>query len=241
MYNTDINTVKTNLISGEILLFDKPYKWTSFDVVNKVKWTVSRSLKLKKLKIGHAGTLDPLATGLLILCTGQKTKNIEAIQNQPKRYIATISLGNTTPSYDLETQITQTWSVDNISEIDVLSVLKKLTGTILQEPPLFSAKWVNGIRAYDLARNGDSKKLEPVEVNIYENKLLEYSQNEIKLEILCSKGTYIRAIARDIGTMLNNGAYLKELQRVEIGDFKLSNAQDVESYCDKIKQLANTQ
>jgi tRNA pseudouridine55 synthase len=185
--------------------------------------------------------LDPLATGLLILCTGQKTKNIEAIQNQPKRYIATISLGNTTPSYDLETQITQTWSVDNISEIDVLSVLKKLTGTILQEPPLFSAKWVNGIRAYDLARNGDSKKLEPVEVNIYENKLLEYSQNEIKLEILCSKGTYIRAIARDIGTMLNNGAYLKELQRVEIGDFKLSNAQDVESYCDKIKQLANTQ
>ena len=241
MYNTDINTVKTNLISGEILLFDKPYKWTSFDVVNKVKWTVSRSLKLKKLKIGHAGTLDPLATGLLILCTGQKTKNIEAIQNQPKRYIATISLGNTTPSYDLETQITQTWSVDNISEIDVLSVLKKLTGTILQEPPLFSAKWVNGIRAYDLARNGDSKKLEPDEVNIYENKLLEYSQNEIKLEILCSKGTYIRAIARDIGTMLNNGAYLKELQRVEIGDFKLSNAQDVESYCDKIKQLANTQ
>ena len=241
MYNTDINTVKTNLISGEILLFDKPYKWTSFDVVNKVKWTVSRSLKLKKLKIGHAGTLDPLATGLLILCTGQKTKNIEAIQNQPKRYIATISLGNTTPSYGLETQITQTWSVDNISEIDVLSVLKKLTGTILQEPPLFSAKWVNGIRAYDLARNGDSKKLEPVEVNIYENKLLEYSQNEIKLEILCSKGTYIRAIARDIGTMLNNGAYLKELQRVEIGDFKLSNAQDVESYCDKIKQLANTQ
>lgn len=241
MYNTDINTVKTNLISGEILLFDKPYKWTSFDVVNKVKWTVSRSLKLKKLKIGHAGTLDPLATGLLILCTGQKTKNIEAIQNQPKRYIATISLGNTTPSYDLETQITQTWSVDNISGIDVLSVLKKLTGTILQEPPLFSAKWVNGIRAYDLARSGDSKKLEPVEVNIYENKLLEYSQNEIKLEILCSKGTYIRAIARDIGTMLNNGAYLKELQRIEIGDFKLSNAQDVESYCDKIKQLANTQ
>jgi tRNA pseudouridine55 synthase len=232
-----IEELKEKLLNGQILLFDKPYKWTSFDVVNKVKWHLKQALGLKKIKIGHAGTLDPLATGLLVVCTGRHTKTIEQIQNQPKEYIATITLGKTTPSFDLETEVNQTWSTEDITEERVLMALKKLTGTILQEPPLFSAKWVDGKRAYELARKGNDKKLEPVEVTIYKNELLYYSPEEIEVKIVCSKGTYIRALARDIGLLLNNGGYLSELRRTAIGDFTVENAVNAEEYCREMKAL----
>ena len=229
--------LKNKVIDGQVLLFNKPYRWTSFDVVNKVRWHLQKAIGVKKIKVGHAGTLDPLATGLLILCTGKETKNIEQIQNQSKEYIATIVLGKTTPSFDLETEISETWSTENITRQEVESVMEKLQGTIMQEPPLFSAKKIEGKRAYKFARRGDDKKLEPVEITIYQHELLSYSQDEIKVRIECSKGTYIRAIARDIGKLLNNGAYLANLERTKIGTFTVENALDPEQYCQELKEL----
>lgn len=236
MQENTIENLKSEFENGQILLIDKPYKWTSFDVVNKIKWNIKNSLKIKKIKIGHAGTLDPLATGLLIICTGRKTKIIEQIQNQPKEYIATISLGNTTPSYDLETPINQTWSVENIKEIDIIAALEKQKGTIMQEPPIYSAKWIQGKRAYELARDGKTNKLNPVEIKIYKNELLQFSKNEIIIKVECSKGTYIRSLARDIGIELNNGAYLKALQRTSIGQYKIENAQTIDNFCQNLSE-----
>jgi len=227
----DIETTAEDFIKGKILLFDKPYKWTSFDVVNKIKWHLKKKYKLKKLKVGHAGTLDPLATGLLIVCTGNKTKQINEIQEMPKGYEATICLGKTTPSFDLETEISQTWSTDDITKEAVEEVLFKLTGKIMQEPPLFSAKRINGKRAYDLARKGRDTKLEPVEITIYKNELKYFSNDEIEIEINCSRGTYIRSIARDIGLMLNNGAYLSSLRRTSIGEYRVDDAIEPEGFC----------
>ncbi len=231
MSENQLDALKESLLEGQILLFDKPYKWTSFDVVNKIKWHLKQNLGLKKIKIGHAGTLDPLATGLLIVCTGKQTKNIEQIQNQPKEYVATIALGKTTPSFDLETEINQTWPIDNISEELVLKALESLKGSVMQEPPLYSAKWIDGKRAYELARKGKDKKLDPVEITIYKNELLHFSPEEITLKILCSKGTYIRSIARDIGLLLNNGGYLSQLRRTAIGSYNVENAVDAQDFC----------
>lgn len=228
--------VQDEFIEGKILLFDKPYKWTSFDAVNKIKWHLKRSYGLKKIKVGHAGTLDPLATGLLIICIGKQTKQIENIQSMPKEYYAKISLGQTTPSFDMETEISQTWTTSHITKEMVEQVLKQLTGTIMQEPPLFSAKRVNGKRAYDLARQGQDKKLESVEVTIYKNELVNFRENEIEIQIKCSKGTYIRSIARDIGLMLNNGACLKELRRTAIGNYHINNAESPDFFCQKIAE-----
>ena len=239
MQNIKIEDLTEKLVAGQILLFNKPYRWTSFDVVNKVRWHLKKATGLKKIKVGHAGTLDPLATGLLIVCTGKETKNIDQIQSFPKEYIATICLGKTTPSHDLETEINETWSTDNITRKDIEKVITELQGVIMQEPPLFSAKKIDGKRAYKLARKGDDKKLEPVEITIYQHELLSFSPDEIKVRIACSKGTYIRAIARDIGKMLNNGAYLGNLERTKIGSYDVENALDPETYCLQIKELSN--
>ncbi|MDD2565059.1 MAG: tRNA pseudouridine(55) synthase TruB [Salinivirgaceae bacterium] len=237
MQNINNEELKNSIIEGQVLLFNKPYRWTSFDVVNKVRWHLQKAIGVKKIKVGHAGTLDPLATGLLILCTGKETKNIEQIQSQNKEYVATIALGKTTPSFDLETEVDKTFSTENITRQQVEDVIAKLQGSIMQEPPIFSAKKIDGKRAYELARKGTDKKLDPVEITIYQHELLYFSQEEIKIRILCSKGTYIRAIARDIGIMLNNGAYLANLERTKIGAFAVENALDPEQYCQELKDI----
>ncbi len=223
-----------SLLKGEIIPFYKPLGWTSFDVVNKLKWFVKRNFKISNLKIGHAGTLDPLAEGLLIICTGKLTKAIESIQNQPKEYIATIGLGMTTPSYDLETKFDNVFPTEHITREQVELVLEKLRGVVFQTPPLFSAKRINGKRAYDIARAGKNKTLDAVEIHIYENELLHFGQNELKLRIACSKGTYIRSIANDIGIALHSGAYLKKLVRTKIGDYNAQNAHNPNEFCNAL-------
>ena len=223
---------------GEILLFDKELDWTSFDLVRKLRNFLCRETGIKKLKVGHAGTLDPKATGLMIVCTGKETKNIDLIQAKEKEYIATIRLGATTPSYDLETAENETFSTDHLSRELVLEKLQTFIGEIDQVPPLFSAVKVEGKRAYEHARKGSDMVLQPKKINIYELELLNYSEKEIVLRIVCSKGTYIRALARDLGIAIKSGAYLVGLKRTRIGDLKLENAKDVKKFIEKLKLTA---
>ncbi|HON19079.1 MAG TPA: tRNA pseudouridine(55) synthase TruB [Salinivirgaceae bacterium] len=224
------------LQEGAIIRIYKPKGWTSFDAVNKVKWFIKNTLKLKNIKIGHAGTLDPLAEGLLIVCTGKKTKEIEQIQNLPKEYIATIGLGKTTPSYDLETEFNASFPIEHINQEDVQKVLTTFHGKISQTPPLFSAKKIGGKRAYVLARSGKSRTLEPVTITIYEIELMDFKPSEIKIRILCSKGTYIRSLAHDLGQALNSGGYLKELVRTRIGGYTIETASTPEETCSRLLQ-----
>jgi tRNA pseudouridine55 synthase len=224
------NYLTEDLLEGQIITFNKPYKWTSFDLVNKVRKSLCQKYNLKKLKVGHAGTLDPLATGLLILCIGKATKKIQSFQELPKEYIAEVTLGATTPSFDLETKINKTFSTDHINEIDIINCLQKFIGSISQVPPLFSAKFVEGTRAYELARNGVDKELKPSQIEIYNIELLSYNKPILQIKINCGKGTYIRALARDIGHQLNSGAHLTALKRTAIGDYKLETAIDVENF-----------
>jgi tRNA pseudouridine55 synthase len=216
--------------NGKVLLFNKPLYWTSFDLVNKIKVLLKYKLNLRKLKVGHAGTLDPLATGLMIICTGKETKNIETYQSQPKEYIARIQLGATTPSYDLETAVDQNYPIDHINQQLVERVLQSFQGMQMQVPPDFSARFVNGTRAYKLARKGESVELQPKEITIYGISLIKCDLPVIEVQVLCSKGTYIRALARDIGQRLNSGAYLSGLVRTAIGDFSLKNALNIEEF-----------
>lgn len=232
-----INTVyvimpsfRFNFEEGEILLFNKPLYWTSFDLVNKVKKEVIHNYGLKKIKVGHAGTLDPLATGLLIVCTGRATKKIEEYRDKNKEYIASIRLGQTTPSFDLETGVDKEYPCDHITEEMVRSKLETFLGEQLQEPPLYSAKYVDGKRAYELARKNIGKKLEPVKVVFYELELMESTGKDLKIRIVCSKGTYIRAFARDLGHALGSGAHLTSLVRTAIGDKKLSQALSLDEF-----------
>jgi len=218
------------LAAGKVLLFNKPLYWTSFDLVNKVKVILRQRLDLKKLKIGHAGTLDPLATGLMILCTGKETRNIEKYQIQPKEYIARIRLGSTTPSFDLETEVDARYPIDHLSEPDVIAVLDSFTGVQSQFPPHFSARLVNGTRAYKLARKGEQPNLMPKEITIHAISLLTCDLPDIEIRVLCSKGTYIRALARDIGTRLGSGAHLTGLIRTGIGNFLLKDALYVDEF-----------
>ena len=190
---------------GQILLFDKPLYWTSFDLVNKVKKMICGTLGIKKLKVGHAGTLDPLASGLMIICTGRATKKIDQFRDLDKEYVATINIGETTPSFDLETQVDKTYPTDHITEESVRLVLYKFIGEQLQEPPLFSAKYVNGKRAYELARQGVEKTLDSVKVHFREVELVEFNMPKLKVRVVCSKGTYLRSFARDLGTKLGSG------------------------------------
>ena len=217
-----------------ILYFDKPLGWTSFNLVNRVRGVLSRHIGVKKLKVGHAGTLDPLATGVMILCTGKNTKLIESFQYQTKEYVATIKLGATTPSFDLETEIDAEYPVEHITEDLVKQTLNKFIGEIKQIPPTYSAIKINGKRAYEYARKGDEVELKPKTLVIDEIELLDYKMPEIVVRVVCSKGTYIRALARDIGEALNSGGHLTALRRTRIGDIKV---EDCLQYDNFVKEL----
>ena len=220
-----------NFLEGEILYFNKPLHWTSFDLVSKIRYQISRSLRIKKIKVGHAGTLDPLATGVLIVCTGKATKKIEEFQYQSKEYIATLRLGATTPSFDLETAIDETFETSHITKEMVEKVLQRFTGSIEQIPPAFSACKIEGNRAYQLARKGIEVELKPKLLVIDEIELLSFHEDKLTIRIVCSKGTYIRALARDIGTALHSGAHLIALQRTRIGNITLDKCISVDEFC----------
>ncbi|MBO7160541.1 MAG: tRNA pseudouridine(55) synthase TruB [Paludibacteraceae bacterium] len=223
-------------IAGEILYFNKPLTWTSFNLVNRVRGVLSRHLGVKKLKVGHAGTLDPLATGVMILCTGKATKLIESFQYQTKEYIATLQLGATTPSFDLEKEIDATYPTEHITEELVRNTLQQFVGTIEQIPPTFSAVKIDGKRAYEYAREGKDVEIKAKTLVIDEIELLDCQLPSITIRVVCSKGTYIRALARDIGVALQSGAHLTALQRTRIGDIDLSQCLE---YDDFVNQLAN--
>lgn len=217
-----------DLVSGEIICIDKPLGWTSFDAVKRIRGAVLRRLKTKKFKVGHAGTLDPLATGVVIITTGRATKLIESLQSGVKEYVATIALGATTPSFDLETPIDATFPINHITRSLVEQTLPQFTGTVLQTPPAFSAVKVDGKRAYELARKGKDVELKPKTLQIDEIELLEFSPSEIKIRVVCSKGTYIRALARDIGLALGSGAHLSALRRTRVGKYTLADCLSVD-------------
>lgn len=225
-----------DFISGEILYINKPLHWTSFDMVRKLRTKICRHLKIKKLKVGHAGTLDPLATGVMIVCTGKKTKLIESFQYQAKEYIATIELGATTPSFDLETEVDQTFPIAHITKELVQETLTRFIGEIKQIPPAYSACKVNGERAYNLARNGEEVELKAKTLVIDEIELLDYSLPLIQIRVVCSKGTYIRALARDIGEALNSGGHLTGLIRTRVGDITLEKCMNIEQIDEFLKE-----
>lgn len=217
-------------ISGKVLLFNKPLCWTSFDLVKKVRNILKSQLCIKKIKVGHAGTLDPLATGLVIVCTGKKTTVIEEIQEESKEYTARIKLGETTPSFDLETPVLETYPVDHIQKEEVMRILNKFRGECMQMPPVFSAKNVNGTRAYKFARKGEHPVLQPNKVIIHEISLLKFDLPVIEVYIRCSKGTYIRSLARDIGLELKSGAHLLSLVRTGIGNYSVKDALSIAEF-----------
>ena len=229
-----------NPLEGEILYIDKPLHWTSFDAVKRVRSIMSRRLKIKKIKVGHAGTLDPLATGVMIVCTGKATKRIDELQAHTKEYVATIALGATTPSYDLETEIDATYPTEHITREMVEEVLKKFTGRIEQVPPAFSACKIDGKRAYKMARKGKEVELKAKILVIDEIELLEYSQQSIVVRVACSKGTYIRALARDIGAALNSGGHLTALRRTRVGDVKVEECLTVEQAVEMLNNIEIT-
>ncbi len=226
-----------DFISGEILLIDKPLGWTSFDAVKRVRGALTRRMKVKKLKVGHAGTLDPLATGVMVICTGRATKRIDELQAGVKEYVATLALGATTPSFDLETEIDATYPIDHITRELVEETLRKFHGTIQQVPPAFSAVKIDGQRAYKMARKGQTPELKAKTLVIDDIELLEYAQDQISLRIVCSKGTYIRALARDIGEALGSGAHLTALRRTRVGDFTIDKCISVDDAAAMIRDV----
>ena len=207
--------------AGEIIPIFKPYTWTSFQIVNKIRYHLSRKYNVKRFKVGHAGTLDPLATGVLLLCTGKATKRIEELQAQTKEYVAEIMLGATTPSFDMEHPVDATYPYEHITRDMIEKVLEQFVGNIEQRPPLFSACKVDGKRAYDLARGGSDMQLAPKLIRIDNIELLEFNLPKIKISVTCGKGTYIRSLARDIGEALQSGAYLTALERTRIGEYNI--------------------
>lgn len=221
-----------NFEEGELILVDKPLEWTSFDVVGKIRNTIN----IKRLKVGHAGTLDPLATGLLIICTGKLTKQIDQFLAQEKEYTGVITLGATTPSYDLETSTNATFSLTDITEERIQEVTKLFKGEIEQVSPVFSALKVDGERAYLKARRGEEVSIKSRKVFISEFEITEITLPEVRFRIVCSKGTYIRSIANDFGKALNNGAYLSELRRTRSGDFNIENAWNLQALIMEIKK-----
>jgi tRNA pseudouridine55 synthase len=221
-------------LEGKTILVDKPYSWTSFDVVNKIRWHLKKKLNVKKIKVGHAGTLDPLATGLLIVCTGKNTKMIEAIMPGLKTYIGTFLVGKTTPSYDLETEFDRVFPTEHITAELLEAAKQNLTGTISQIPPIFSAKQIDGKRAYELARAGKEVQMNPVSVEIHEFEIDTSAFPEVHFKITCSKGTYIRSMANDFGKLLNSGATLISLRRTNSGEFSIVGASTPEEIIDQI-------
>jgi len=223
-------TKDTDFQEGAILLINKPYGWTSFNVVSKIKHLIRKSKGYKKLKVGHAGTLDPLATGLLVICIGRATKQVESFLKDDKEYVATFRLGQTTPSFDMETQMNQEFPIDHITPELVEETVKGFLGEQNQIPPLYSAKSINGKRAYDLARKGVDMELEPVKIFFHELEVVKFDLPNLTLRIKCSKGTYIRSLARDLGKALNSGAYLADLVRTGSGVFKLADAKGLDEF-----------
>ncbi|MDD2285781.1 MAG: tRNA pseudouridine(55) synthase TruB [Paludibacter sp.] len=225
-----------NFSKGEVLYVNKPLHWTSFNVVNRIRWKIKKTLKLKKIKVGHAGTLDPLATGVMIICTGKATKLIESYQYQTKEYIATLELGATTPCFDKELPIDATYPVEHITPEMVDSVIPTFVGEIWQVPPVYSAVKVDGKRAYDYAREGQEIDLKPKLLVIDEIEVLDFSLPYLKIRVVCCKGTYIRALARDIGQALQSGAHLAALERTRIGEIRLENCMEINELIDYIEK-----
>ena len=220
--------------NGQVLLIDKPYKWSSFQAVNKIKWAIKKQFGLKKIKVGHAGTLDPLATGLLIICTGKFTKKISEFQGQPKEYTGTITLGATTPSYDLETEICKTFPIEHISEEMIKKATLNFIGTIEQVPPVFSALKKDGKRLYEYAREGKEVEIKSRKVEIYEFEITGIDLPNVNFRVKCSKGTYIRSLAHNFGSTLDSGGYLSALRRTKIGDFEVVEAISPENFVTNI-------
>lgn len=230
-----MNTVE-DFLNGQVILIDKPLHWTSFQAVNKLRWEIRQAFNIKKIKVGHAGTLDPLATGLLVICTGKMTKQIDTFQGQIKEYIGTIVLGSTTPSYDLETEINATFPTEHITTDLIHETTKQFIGDIEQYPPVFSAIKKDGKRLYEFARAGEAVEVKPRTINIAEFEITNISDNTVNFRVVCSKGTYIRSLAHDFGKALKSGAHLSVLRRTRIGDFKVENALSPEAF---IKTLKN--
>lgn len=222
---------------GKILLFDKPVYWTSFDLVNKVRNMIRSTFGIKKIKVGHAGTLDPLASGLMIICTGKATKRIDEFRDLDKEYIATFHLGETTPSFDLETETDKQYPTSHINEELVKEKLLTFLGEQKQLPPMYSAKLIAGKRAYEFAREGVHKELEPVTVFFRELELISYQMPKVVIRLVCSKGTYIRSFARDFGLALESGSYLSALERTSIGVYHVKDAYNLDDFKEHIEQL----
>jgi tRNA pseudouridine55 synthase len=215
---------------GQILLIDKPLEWTSFQVVNKVRWLIRKSFGIKKIKVGHAGTLDPLATGLLIICTGKFTKKIDTFQAQEKEYTGTFTLGATTPSYDLETAIDQTFDISDITSEKIHNAVNQFIGEIQQRPPIFSALKKDGKRLYEFARSGEDVDVPFRKITVSEFEITKIELPNVDFRVVCSKGTYIRSLANDFGKALNNGAHLSALRRTRIGEFSVENATHIAAF-----------
>ena len=213
-----------NIKEGELILIDKELNWTSFDVVNKIRYAIKKKFDIKKIKVGHAGTLDPLATGLLIICCGKMTKSINNFSAMNKTYSGKVTIGSTTPSYDLETKPNVHYPIDHINEKLILKTAKKFVGKIFQTPPMFSAIKKDGVRLYNLARQGKEIKIDKREVSIDSFEITSFNLPEISFNVTCSKGTYIRSLAHDFGKKLNSGAHLSELRRIKIGDYSVKDS-----------------
>jgi tRNA pseudouridine55 synthase len=223
---------KESFLDGQILLIDKPYKWSSFQALNSIKWTLKKAFSLKKIKVGHAGTLDPLATGLLLICTGKNTKKIPTLQGMEKEYTGTFHLGATTPSYDLETAVDATYPTEHLTESRIREATGKFLGVVNQKPPLFSALKKDGKRLYEYAREGESVDIPTRKVLITEFKLTRIALPEVDFRVRCSKGTYIRSLAHDFGQALGCGAYLSGLKRTKIGSYNVNNAMSPDEFRD---------
>lgn len=222
--------------NGQVLLIDKPLTWTSFQVVNKLRWEIKQQFNLKKIKVGHAGTLDPLATGLLIICTGKQTKQINTYQGQIKEYTGTFTIGATTPSYDLETEVDKTYPTEHITKELLNETTKQFIGDIQQKPPIFSAIKKDGKRLYELARKGETTEIKSRTVTISEFEITNVNLPEVEFRVVCSKGTYIRSLAYDFGLALNSGAHLSVLRRTKIGKFSVNNAVSVDGFINDLKK-----
>ncbi|MFI0429914.1 tRNA pseudouridine(55) synthase TruB [Mariniflexile sp. HMF6888] len=228
MHNVD------DYLSGQVLLIDKPLHWTSFQVVNKLRWEIRQAFKLKKIKVGHAGTLDPLATGLLVICTGKMTKEIDSFQAQTKEYTGTIVLGSTTPSFDLETEINETFPTHHITEALIKETTKQFIGEVQQFPPVFSAIKKDGKRLYEFARAGEEVDIKPRTVNISEFEITAINGLNVNFRVVCSKGTYIRSLANDFGKALQSGGHLSALRRTKIGEFHVDDSVSIETFITKL-------
>ena len=224
-----------SITEGELLLIDKPLEWTSFQVVNKIRWALKRKFNIKKLKVGHAGTLDPLATGLLIICTGKMTKKISEFQDLDKTYIGTITLGATTPSFDLETPINKRFPLKHLNKEKIMEAKKNFIGTINQYPPIFSAIKKKGKRLYEFARIGKKIDIQSRKVVIYNLEFSKINLPDLNFKLKCSKGTYIRSLANDFGKSIDSGGYLSSLRRTAVGSFKIKNSIQLQEFIEKLK------